>query len=242
MWKMCLYVGIPGNVVQTRATRTKEWDAVAGYHNPDSGLIAISTDPQTWPRDGSGNPYWPVRTVDGRDSIRSQMDTYAVYRDRTNNRALVSDPPDWSQLLNIEVHQSTWAWNTSKDDDYIFFEFDIINDTTLAKDSVYFGLYTDLDAGGIVDIEFLVQYHVLHYADRHPGLTAYTDNMRILDCIRDLGLLDKDQVACLQDAYVFYRTLGHRQSLQGQSSVIDSGPELPYRGAVTAIWNQVMGG
>ena len=151
MWKMCLYVGIPGNVVQTRATRTKEWDAVAGYHNPDSGLIAISTDPQTWPRDGSGNPYWPVRTVDGRDSIRSQMDTYAVYRDRTNNRALVSDPPDWSQLLNIEVHQSTWAWNTSKDDDYIIFEFDIINDTTLAKDSVYFGLYTDLDAGGIVD-------------------------------------------------------------------------------------------
>jgi hypothetical protein len=40
------------------------------------------------------------------------------------------------------------------------------------------------DAGGIVDIEFIVQYLPLAHACRHPALVEYTDNMRMLDAIR----------------------------------------------------------
>lgn len=147
IWKISLFVGIPFNVVQSRANQIKEWDAMSGYHNPDSGYIAVSTNPLTWPRDPGGNPYWPVRTPDGRDSINSQMDSYAVYTDSTNNLA-VNDP---TQRLRVVIHQTSYAWNTSKDDDYIIFKFEMINDTTAAKDELYFGIYNDIDAGGIID-------------------------------------------------------------------------------------------
>jgi hypothetical protein len=141
LYKMAFAVGIPYNVATARGNGTKEWDPVAGYHNRANGKIAISSDTATWPRNPSGQPFWPVRTPDGRDSIVSQMDTYAVYRDLTNARP---------QKLHIQVHQSSYGWSTSKDQDYIIYKLEIVNDTTAAKDSLWFGLYYDFDAGGIV--------------------------------------------------------------------------------------------
>ncbi len=74
------------------------------------------------------------------------------------------------------------------------------------------------DTGGMVDIEFLVQYLVLRDAAHHSALLRYTDNMRILDTIGELGIMDTENVQGVQEAYVHYRTLGHRLSLQGTSS------------------------
>ena len=144
IYKMNMYVGVPNNVVSTRAANVKEWDAIPGFNNPDSGKIALSTDSTTWPRNALGRRTWPVRTPDGRDSILSQQDSYAVYNDRTNNRAS-TDP---LQRLHFTVYQSTYAWSTSKDEDYVVVKFEVVNDTTAAKDSVYFGLYCDFDSGG----------------------------------------------------------------------------------------------
>ena len=144
IYKMNFILGIPNNVATTRASQTEDFDPVLGYNNPDSGLVAISTNPNSWPKDQSGNPYWPVRTVDGQDSIVSQEDTYAVFDDETNPRA-VEDP---ANLIGIEVHQSTYAWSTSKDQDYIFIKFEMINKSGQQRDSIYFGMYCDFDAGG----------------------------------------------------------------------------------------------
>lgn len=47
MWRMNLYIGTPGNVVQTRTFGTKEWDPVDGYQNPEVGLTAVSNDTAT---------------------------------------------------------------------------------------------------------------------------------------------------------------------------------------------------
>ncbi len=41
--------------------------------------------------------------------------------------------------------------------------------------------------GGITDIEFMVQYAVLWWAGAHPPLLAWTDNLRLLETIADLG-------------------------------------------------------
>jgi hypothetical protein len=142
LYKMSLAVGIPYNVANARGNGTKEWDPLPGNHNRAVGKIAISTDKTTWPTNGSGTPYWPVRTADGRDSIVSQQDTYTVYRDLTNARP---------EKLNIQVTQTSYAWSTSKDQDYIIYKLDIVNDTTAAKDSLWFGLYYDFDAGGITN-------------------------------------------------------------------------------------------
>ena len=43
--------------------------------------------------------------------------------------------------------------------------------------------------GGIVDIEFMVQYLVLAYAHREPSLAVHSDNVRILEAAAETGLL-----------------------------------------------------
>lgn len=150
LYKMAFFVGIPYNVAHARGNGTKEWDPIAGNHNPIVGKLAISTDKTTWPIDQSGNPFWPVRTKDGKDSIVSQQDTYCQYRDNTNARP---------EKLNIQVTQTSYAWSTSKDQDYIIWKLELHNDTNTPKDSLYFGLYYDYDAGGIVN-EYDNDYYV----------------------------------------------------------------------------------
>ncbi len=93
------------------------------------------------------------------------------------------------------------------------------------------------DVGGIVDIEFMVQYAVLAGANRQPELAQYTDNIRILQSLvsSHVGgnhLADDQQIGQLRiDAamvdeliaiYKTYREVGHRLALQQQSSLLTS--------------------
>ena len=96
------------------------------------------------------------------------------------------------------------------------------------------------DRGGIVDIEFLVQYHALRYAHEYPALVEYPDNVRILEAIEQCELLPENTVKCLNEAYIFYRSLGHRLNLQGLSNTVDAAEAGDYRQQVAAIWEQVM--
>ena len=77
------------------------------------------------------------------------------------------------------------------------------------------------DAGGIVDIEFLVQYGVLNWAHQHPELLQVTDNMRLLDAFEKVGLLDTEARKTLQEIYLAYRAETHRRALQNQNLVLD---------------------
>jgi glutamate-ammonia-ligase adenylyltransferase len=68
-------------------------------------------------------------------------------------------------------------------------------------------------AGGIVDIEFMVQYLVLAWAAQHPSLADWTDNVRILDTAAKVGLLEGDTAAALKQAYLALRAERHREAL-----------------------------
>ena len=69
------------------------------------------------------------------------------------------------------------------------------------------------DAGGIVDIEFMVQYLVLAWAAEHPSLADWTDNVRILETAATVGLLEGDTALALKDAYLALRSERHREAL-----------------------------
>lgn len=102
------------------------------------------------------------------------------------------------------------------------------------------------DAGGIVDIEFMVQYAVLAWAWKEPSLAKYTDNIRILGALEEAGLLDAESVAHLIDAYKAYRSTGHRLALQRQEAVLHSkqGDEPMFvteRQLVGRVWQQLLG-
>ena len=167
MYRMNIFVGVPGNVVQTRAYGEKEWDPAFGYNNPDE-FLPVSNDTTTWPLDNSGNKYWPVRDTDDNPIIVSHQDSYGVYRDSTNYLYLTTSNPDY--MLNIVVHQTSYAWNTAFDNDYIIFTFEVINEADEIKDSVYFCQYTDFDCGGFDDYEddlmgFELDRQFLYFAD-----------------------------------------------------------------------------
>ena len=68
-------------------------------------------------------------------------------------------------------------------------------------------------SGGIVDIEFMVEYLVLAFAHQHPSLTEFTDNVRILDDVERLELLPAEMAARLREAYLGLRSEWHRTVL-----------------------------
>ena len=89
------------------------------------------------------------------------------------------------------------------------------------------------DAGGIADIEFIVQYLVLAHSHEHPVLLAYTDNVRILDAVEQLQVLPAEQCQVLRTAYLALRDRLHRQALD------EAGPVVSLDTGLSALCNAV---
>jgi len=71
------------------------------------------------------------------------------------------------------------------------------------------------DRGGMIDIEFVVQFLVLAHAHPHPELTRNLGNIALLGMAAELGLLPKDLAARCQNSYREYRRLQHSLRLNG---------------------------
>lgn len=98
------------------------------------------------------------------------------------------------------------------------------------------------DAGGIADIEFLVQYWVLAAAHEHPELLTFTDNIRQLEGLAAVGVLDQATAQWLTDTYIAYRTVLHHSSLEGQGErVVEAAAHAETRARVVEIWNAAFG-
>ena len=96
-------------------------------------------------------------------------------------------------------------------------------------------------AGGLVDIEFLVQFAVLRWAHDYPDLTAWTDNARLLELLKSFSLLPEDTTEQLWDAYQKYRGVVHRNALQEEGSLVPQEELVAEREMVSAIWQDIIG-
>lgn len=95
--------------------------------------------------------------------------------------------------------------------------------------------------GGIVDIEFLVQYLVLRHGARYPDITVWTDNIRLLEGLSCEGLISGEESGMLQQAYVTLRKAIHRLTLQEKKAGV---PETIYKDtaqAVSDMYDRVLG-
>ncbi|MDR0702252.1 MAG: bifunctional [glutamate--ammonia ligase]-adenylyl-L-tyrosine phosphorylase/[glutamate--ammonia-ligase] adenylyltransferase [Azoarcus sp.] len=95
------------------------------------------------------------------------------------------------------------------------------------------------DAGGLVDVEFLIQYLVLGHAHDHPELTRNLGNIALLGIAADLGLIPASLAAACADSYRGLRQLQHRQRLNDRPSRIPPAEADALREPVRALWREV---
>ena len=94
--------------------------------------------------------------------------------------------------------------------------------------------------GGMVDIEFLVQYLVLQHAFRFKQLVRWPDNVRLLQSFTEAGLMDPETAYLLRRAYLIYRAQAHRCNLQERPAIVEDGHFEGLRRTVQAAWRAFM--
>jgi glutamate-ammonia-ligase adenylyltransferase len=98
------------------------------------------------------------------------------------------------------------------------------------------------DAGGMIDIEFIVQFLVLQHAAAYPQLTANSGNIALLKLCGDLGLIDAGLAASVGDAYRQLRKLQHQLRLQGQDLArVEPALVAAHAANVTRLWHAIFG-
>ena len=74
------------------------------------------------------------------------------------------------------------------------------------------------DAGGLVDVEFIVQYLVLGHAHTHERLCGNLGNIALLRIAAELGLIPGELAEPVRDIYREYRRTQHALRLEGITS------------------------
>lgn len=93
-------------------------------------------------------------------------------------------------------------------------------------------------SGGIIDIEFIVQYLVLKNAGSNRYI--YTDNIRLLETLSANGCITKAEENTLKEIYINMRDSIHALSLQGLSAEVDSAEFMQEREFVQQCWNKYL--
>jgi glutamate-ammonia-ligase adenylyltransferase len=97
------------------------------------------------------------------------------------------------------------------------------------------------DPGGVADLEFLVQFWMLKWADRYPEIVTFSDNIRQLESLASGDLVPQSRVDFLVDTYRKYRQRLHRLSLDGAKNIIPADEFVSERQGVIQIWQEAMG-
>jgi [glutamine synthetase] adenylyltransferase / [glutamine synthetase]-adenylyl-L-tyrosine phosphorylase len=94
-------------------------------------------------------------------------------------------------------------------------------------------------SGGIVDIEFMVQYAVLAWSGDFPELAHWSDNVRILETLAETGRFTEEQSEALKRAYLDYRSAAHELALQQQPGETAAAEFSSQRETVRAKWGEL---
>ena len=99
------------------------------------------------------------------------------------------------------------------------------------------------DAGGMVDLEFIVQFLVLGYSNIYPQLIGNLGNIALLRIAGEVGLIQIELAQSLGDAYRLLRARQHRLRLDGaEKTRVDLGLEpqlVRAREVVLTLWQEI---
>ncbi len=97
------------------------------------------------------------------------------------------------------------------------------------------------DAGGMADIEFLVQYWVLAHAADHPDLVEYSDNVRQLEALARNGLVPGTSADRIKSIYLNLRGSAHELALIGSGRVVSGDAFVEEREWISKLWAETLG-
>ncbi|MBI3938848.1 MAG: bifunctional [glutamate--ammonia ligase]-adenylyl-L-tyrosine phosphorylase/[glutamate--ammonia-ligase] adenylyltransferase, partial [Betaproteobacteria bacterium] len=98
------------------------------------------------------------------------------------------------------------------------------------------------DRGGIVDVEFIVQFLVLGHSRSHPELTRNAGNLALLKLSGELGLIPRDLAQQVHAAYREFRQRQHRLRLNGEKYArVEPHKVRHHVAAVLKLWQTVLG-
>ena len=95
--------------------------------------------------------------------------------------------------------------------------------------------------GGVVDVEFIVQYLVLAHSHQAPELLENYGNIALLGMAAQRGFIPAEQAHAAQNAYRRYRQIQHNKKLRDLArAAVDEALLADYR-AVKELWAAVFG-
>lgn len=98
------------------------------------------------------------------------------------------------------------------------------------------------DRGGMVDVEFVIQYLVLSHAREHPLLLKNLGNITLLRLAGEAGLISTELAERAANAYRTYRKRQHALRLQGaERARIPRNALIDERQTVIELWDAVLG-
>ncbi|CAB3777030.1 bifunctional [glutamate--ammonia ligase]-adenylyl-L-tyrosine phosphorylase/[glutamate--ammonia-ligase] adenylyltransferase [Pararobbsia alpina] len=99
------------------------------------------------------------------------------------------------------------------------------------------------DLGGMVDVEFIVQYLVLLHASSHPELLRNTGNIALLRELAHFGLMPDSEAQAVGNAYRTYRAIQHKMRLDGiDTARVPAQRVSVEREAVQGLWERIFAG
>lgn len=98
-----------------------------------------------------------------------------------------------------------------------------------------------LDHGGIVDIEFLLQYLVLRHAFRHPGILEPRDTLALTKGLAGVGVIDADDARRLGEAYRAYLRRSLDLKLLDRPVLVPREELVAEREFVSGLWRDTFG-
>ena len=93
----------------------------------------------------------------------------------------------------------------------------------------------------MVDIEFMVQCIVMMTAHQYPQILHWTDNVRQIQALAEAKIISDDAAHLLRMAYLTYRSMAHRLSLQEEKPLVDKSRVMDIRPMVQKFWGRMFG-
>lgn len=158
----------------------------------------------------------------------------------TRARFCAGDPEIGQRFEDIRIEILRQSRDLDKLRDEVVAMRQKMLDAHASKSTAQFGLKHD--PGGLIDVEFIVQYLVLGHAHRHPELTGNLGNIALLRIAGELGLIDPQAAKAAGNAYREYRRLQHARRLTATPKApIPMDEVTSHIAVVKALWSAVLG-